>query len=336
VTSEDDDWSTFLSREDVLGGLPARRASILLFAIESRTAQLVARSRRALATYLTERTAEQGERAFLDAMSEGRDLALQPTIQDLERYAPGVGVARAGRSARPGRAGPDDGCQVRAAGGRAPGITRVLGLGDPAVGERFQALHGAPITSIYTDPLPAGERWRWIRAVASARLETLPPFWTAFALTLTETVGAVILALPIAFAAVGPVAGVIVLAVLGAINILTIAAMAEAVARNGAVRYRRAYFGRMVGDYLGPAGHGDLDTRLLLLILVIQLVYFIGFAATLADATGVGEPVWVAALGLVLLIFLHRGGIGATVASALVVGMMTISLIGALAVLALP
>jgi len=84
----DADWASFLSRDDLLGGLPARRASTLLFAIESRTAQLVARSRTAMATYLTERTAEEQEHAFFEALAEGRDLPIQPTVQDLERYAP--------------------------------------------------------------------------------------------------------------------------------------------------------------------------------------------------------------------------------------------------------
>jgi hypothetical protein len=51
-----------ISREEVLAGLPARRASTLLFLIESRTA--------------------------LGAFTLGRDPPLRPTIQDLERYAP--------------------------------------------------------------------------------------------------------------------------------------------------------------------------------------------------------------------------------------------------------
>jgi len=51
------------SRDELLGGMPARRASTLLFAIESRTALLVARERRAMATFETDRTeAEQEER----------------------------------------------------------------------------------------------------------------------------------------------------------------------------------------------------------------------------------------------------------------------------------
>ena len=42
------DPSAMFSREELLGGLNARRASTLLFAIEARTAQLVGRSREAM------------------------------------------------------------------------------------------------------------------------------------------------------------------------------------------------------------------------------------------------------------------------------------------------
>jgi hypothetical protein len=79
-----------ISREELLGGglAPGRRASILLFAIESRTAHLVAQSQRATALYLTPKAVEEREREFLEALASGRELPLQPTIQDLERYAP--------------------------------------------------------------------------------------------------------------------------------------------------------------------------------------------------------------------------------------------------------
>ncbi len=43
----DSDGSAFLSRDDLVEGLPARRASTLLFAIESRTAREVLRARQA-------------------------------------------------------------------------------------------------------------------------------------------------------------------------------------------------------------------------------------------------------------------------------------------------
>src|SRR6266516_405664 len=79
---------TFLSREEVLGGLPAKRAHTLLFAIENRTGQLVARSRSALTVHESERGVEERERAFLDALSAGREPPVRPRAMDLERYAP--------------------------------------------------------------------------------------------------------------------------------------------------------------------------------------------------------------------------------------------------------
>src|SRR6187200_2868347 len=76
-----------VSREDVLGGMPARRAGLALHAIRSRTASLVARSRRALAGYVGEHTAAVREQEFMAALATGRDLTRKPTVQELERYA---------------------------------------------------------------------------------------------------------------------------------------------------------------------------------------------------------------------------------------------------------
>ncbi|CAA9562236.1 MAG: hypothetical protein AVDCRST_MAG70-1753 [uncultured Thermomicrobiales bacterium] len=330
------DWSSFLSRDELLAGLPARRASTLLFAIESRTAHLVQRSRRSLATYLTERSGEAQERDFMDALTQGRDMVAKPSVQDLERYAsrwaplvppdPGVRATLAHLL----------GERYHLLDTRTPGITSAIGLTDPTVGERFRALYDAPISSILAQSAPTRERWRWLRAGVSDRLENLPPFWTAFALTLTETVGAGILALPIAFANVGPLAGIIALVVLGLVNIGTIAAMAEAVARNGEIRYGRSYFGRMVREYLGPAGSAIMTPVLFVLVTIILLSYFIGFSSTLADATGLRAEWWAAGLLLVLVYFVRRRNLGATVASALLVGATTISLIVIIALLALP
>jgi amino acid permease len=331
-----DDGLGFLTRAELLGGLPARRASTLLFAIESRTAHLVKRSRIAFGTYRSEAGEEERERAFLEALAQGRDLPVRPTIQDIERHAPRWA------SLVPA----DDG--VRAALGKMigdkyplpatgiPGITAALALATPGVTARFQSLYGQPLTSVFTEPLRLRERWRWVRASAAARLESLPPFWTAFAVTLTETVGAGILALPIAFASVGPIAGIIVLIVLGLVNVMTIAAMAEAVARNGNVRYGRGYFRRMIGDYLGPVGASVLTPVLLCSTVLGLLVYFIGFSSTLADATGISPEVWAAALFVVLVVFLRRERLDATVASALAIGATTITLIVLLCLLALP
>ena len=65
------------TREEVMAGLPARRARALLFLIESRTAHLVAQSRRAMERFLTEETAEERDLAFLEAFALGRDPPLR-------------------------------------------------------------------------------------------------------------------------------------------------------------------------------------------------------------------------------------------------------------------
>ena len=73
--------------DEVLGGFSAKRARLLLFQIESRTASLMMQSRRAVDRYLTEETAEQQDLAFFEALAEGRELPVHPTIRDLERFA---------------------------------------------------------------------------------------------------------------------------------------------------------------------------------------------------------------------------------------------------------
>ncbi len=79
----------FLDREALLGGgmAPGRVAGSLLFAIESRTARLVAQSQQAAAWYLTRKAAAEREGEFLEALAEGRELPTPPTIQEIERYA---------------------------------------------------------------------------------------------------------------------------------------------------------------------------------------------------------------------------------------------------------
>src|SRR5262249_20323540 len=155
-----------------------------------------------------------------------------------------------------------------------------------------------PLAAIYAPGLPWRERLRWAWSGLANRLETLPPFWTAFALTLTETVGASILALPIALAGVGPLAGVLLLFILGLVNLLTIASVSEVMVRNGNVRYGYAFLGRIVSDYLGRVGSVVLAPTLGILNIVSLLVCYIGLAATLAGATGIPAVAWAALLFL--------------------------------------
>jgi amino acid permease len=174
-----------------------------------------------------------------------------------------------------------------------------------------------------------------IRTALERRLESLSPFWTAFSLTLTETAGAGILALPIALAGVGPLPGLIILLTLGGINVLTIVGMAEAVARNGSIRDGSAFVGRLVCEYLGPTGSLVLSLGLAVNCLLFQWAYYVGFSTTLADATRVPAPLWVTLLFLIGLYFIRREKLNATTAAALVIGGVNLGLILILSLLAL-
>jgi amino acid permease/predicted transcriptional regulator len=329
-----DPFQGLFDREELLAGLPARRANALLFLIESRTAHLVARSRRAIERFLTEEAAQERELAFLQAFALGRDPPLRPTIQDLERHAaewadlvaknPRVQAAVANRLGEKYEF-------TRAA---VPGVRAALGLDEPEVKQAYERLYGEPLESIFSVRAGLADRLRWMWSALAARLESLPPFWTVYSLTLTETVGATILALPIALAAVGPLPGVAILVVLGLVNVLTITFMAEAIARSGTIRYGSAFFGRLVADYLGPGGALVVTASLFVLCLPVLTVFYIGFARTLEDATSVPSTAWIALLFVVGLYYLRRQSLNSTVATALVVGAVNIGLIVALSLLA--
>ena len=322
------------TREEVMAGLPARRASTLLFLIESRTAHLVAQSRRAMERFLTEEAAEERDLAFLEAFALGRDPPIRLTIQHLERYAPQwaplVPENPRLRAALAHLLGQKYDFTYQAV----PGIRAALGLDEEAVQQAYHRLYREPLETLFAPRPTPLDRLRWAFAALTKRLESLPPFWTAFALTLTETVGAGILALPIALAGVGPLAGIVLLVVLGLVNVLTIAFMAEAIARSGTIRYGSAFIGRLVNDYLGSIGSLILSVGVAALCFVVLLAYYAGFSTALADATGVPGEVWAVLLFLIGLYFLRRESLSATIASALLVGAINIGLILLLSLLA--
>jgi hypothetical protein len=323
------------SRDEVLGGLPARRAQTLLFLIESRTAHLVARSRRAMELVRPEQAERERDLAFIEAFALGREPPLRPTIQDLERQAPGWA------SLVP------DNPQVRAAVAHllgekyafaartVLGIRAALGLDEDAVPSAYLRLYDEPLAAIFAPRVARGDRLRWAWAALGEWLESLPPFWTAFALTLTETVGATLLALPIAVAGIGPLAGVVILVFLGIVNQVTIASLAEAFARNGSIRYSDAFFGRLVDEYLGRVGSLILTFGVSATCVIALLAFYVGVATTLADATPVPPEVWTALLFLVGLYYVSRDSLNTTIASALAVGAINLGLILIISLLAL-
>ncbi len=320
---------------EVLGGFSAKRARLLLFQIESRTAYLMMESRRTVDLYLTEEIAEQQNLAFFEALGEGRELPVRPTIHDLERYALQwqslvphnltLQATLAHLLAEKYRLTQRD----------IPHIREAVGLDSEGLQQAFQLQYHQPLEMIYSRQLGLLNwvRWRWNKL--GVWLENLPPFWTAYALTFTETVGASILALPIALAGLGPLPGVVILFVMGVINTLTIAAMAEAVTRSGSIRYQGSYLGRLVGNYLGRPGSILLTTTVVAFTFMLLFAYYLGFSLTLAAATPIPPEAWAGVLFLLGIYFVRQKTLQATVTSALVVGAINLGLVLILSLLAL-
>jgi amino acid permease len=319
-----------LSRDEVLGGLPARRAATVLHAIRSRTAAAAARSRRPLAGFVGEHTAVQREGEFLAALAAGRTSRSRPSVQSLERYAadwaPLVPDQPALRAAIVQRLAEDDALPYD----RVPRMRAALGLDDAETAEAYELSTGAPIDAVYVDEVGAAERFGWWRSRLAERLERLPPFWVAFAITLTECVGAGILALPVAMGGIGPLGAVILIAVFGAINVMTVAALSEAIARTGSMHYGTSYFGRLVGEHFSRGGVALLSAAVFALNGTLLLVALIGFGSVLSALIGLPIWAWAAALFGVNLWLLGREHLDGTIASAMIVGAVNIVLVVAL------
>lgn len=330
------DESSFFGGMDLLDGMPLRRAGTILFAIEGRTAQLVARSRQALAPYLTEKTAAEKEQAFLAAIAQGRDLSLQPTIQDIERYAPEWASLVPSDDAQRAALAKKFAEKYNFRRQNVPALRMALGLDADGVKQAHKRMFQEPIDSLYSVSVPLSEQIRWLTSRSANSLERMSPLWTAYSLTLTETVGGSILALPIALAGVGPLPGVILLFIFGLVNILTIMGIVEAITRNGNMRYGTAYFGRLVDDYLGKPGSIILVPALFTLNALALIAYYIGISISLADITGISPMLWPVLVFLIAFYYLRREKLNATVASALVIGTINILIIIILSVLTFP
>lgn len=331
------DDNAAVSREELLEGrlAPGRKAHAMLYAIENRTAQLVSQAQVATALYLTKKAVEERESAFLDAMAAGRDLPVKPTIQDLERYAPYwadlVSEADASLLAALAHA---LGSKYTFTRESVPGIRTALGLDQDTLQRVYERLYNAPLSGIYAPKISWRDRLRWTQSRLSTRLENLPPFWVA--LVLTIPIGSGLLALPIAIADVGPLAGILLLLFFGLINALTAAALAESVVRSGTTRFGLGYLGQLVAEYLGNAGSRVLSIVMALDSLFVLIIFYLGTASTLSGVTRLPAAIWVLGIFLVGFYFLSRRSLNSTVASTLVVTTLIVSLVVIIPLFALP
>lgn len=326
-----------ISRQEVLEGLTGRatkRASMALTLLENQTVHLAAQAQPPLELLLAEQTLRARNQAFLAALAQDREASQRPTIQELERYAPQwATLAPADVTIRAALAHLL-GQRYHFTQAATPQLRLALGLDSDAVQQAYQRLFGQPLSTIYAPRPTLGERWRWGWATFAKRLETLPPFWITFALTLPGAAG--LLALPIALAQVGLTTGLLLLLLFGLINLLTVTALAETVARSGTMRFGLGFLGQLMQEYLGPAGSLLMTLTLALNNFFVLIIFYIGVGGTLADATRLPAPLWIAVIFGVCLYFLSRKSLNATVATTLLIVFVNIFTLFMIPLLTLP
>ncbi|MBW4572350.1 MAG: hypothetical protein KME31_31500 [Tolypothrix carrinoi HA7290-LM1] len=321
-----------ISREEVLAGLPAKRANTLLFLIESRTAQIVARSR--VEFSLTEQAASERDLAFLEAFAFLNAPPLHPTIQHLERYA------RQWTLLLP------ENPRLKAAIAHAlsqkytftyqavPNIRAALGLDEKAVQVSYSRLYRTQLEKIFASKLPLIEQMRWKSSAIAQRLEEMPPFWLAYAVTVALGLPQAFLALPIAVADVGPLVTVAFLVIIGTINILTMACMAEAVSRSGDFRYGNVFIKQLVSNYLGYAGSFIFSVAVSIRVFLIALACYIGLSTTMANFTHIPAALCAVLLFFAGLYLLSQTSLNFTVAVMVLLAAINVSLLLILSLLA--
>lgn len=323
---DDPSTSPMFSRSELLGGLPARRASTILFAIEGETARLVTASRVTRAAFVGTRTTAEREQDFLKALRSGAALPDPPTIHDLERFAhrwshlvPESDDVRAELARMLGG-------KYRFRAGDVPGIRAALHLDNPGVMAAFERHHARPSATAYATSLPLRDRLRWRLAVLTRRFDRLPPFWIAYFLALTEVLGEGMLSLPLALAGFGPLPGILLILALGMVNLLTVGAMAEAVVRNGSIRYGLAYLSRLIAGLLGQRPAAALGLVIAIDSFFAFWFYFLGFGSVLAGATGIPSGFWMLLLFVTSVVLLRKESLDDTIASAVLTGLATMAL----------
>ena len=138
-----------------------------------------------------------------------------------------------------------------------PAIQAALGLNTATVQEAYQRLYRQPLVQLYAAQAKPLDRLRWRWTAVAQRLEAMPPFWMTFCLTLPGAAG--LLALPIALAQVGMAWGLAIIVLFGLINMLSAAALAEAVVRSGTARFGLGFLGQLAQEYLGVEAFDAAD-----------------------------------------------------------------------------
>jgi hypothetical protein len=294
------------SRDEALGGLPARRAASTLFLVESRAAYLADQSRQATNFLVSEEAARRRDLVFLEAFSGGREAPIKPTIADLERFAPAWAPLVPPQPALRAAIAHMLAGKYHFTRAAVPRLRAALALDDAAVAQAYRRQYREDLATVYAPRVRVVDRLRLAWTALSARVDALPPFWLTFLLTLAFSFSQAFLALPMGVAAVGAMPGVALVAAIGLVNVLTMACMAESCARSGDFRYGRAFLGRLVTGYLGSEASLVVSVITALRTFLVMLAGSIGIALTLAASTGIRAEIWIAAVAAGELYYLSR------------------------------
>jgi hypothetical protein len=323
-----------LSREEVLAGLPARRARTLVYLIERTAARLGAdREVRAMAL-LGERSAENRELDWVEAFALGREPPAKPSIQQIEASA-GRWASLVPQSPRIRAAVAITlGDRYRLSRRRVPGIRDALGLDNEPVARAFEDQAGRPIGSLWSRPGPF-ELVQWIAGAPGRWLERTSPFRAAAALTFLLSMGQTVVIVPLAVATVGPAAGAASIAVIGLLALAATGAIAEAATRNAEIRYRGGFFGRLVISGLG-ARAGSVPALLGIAGVVLpSLSAFIGLALLLELVVPLPAAIWALLLAIPAIAVPLRGRRTASFGGLMAFGVASMALLFVLSLLVL-
>jgi hypothetical protein len=324
-----------LSREEVLAGLPARRARTLLFLIERQSALHASEREVGTMALVGERSAEARKLAWLEAFALGEDSPRTASIRDIEaaapRWAPLV----------------PDSLEVRAATlrllaerhrlryERVPGIREAFGADDERLGVVFERQSGEALESIWATRLGVLDRLRWALSAPGRWLEQAPPFQAAAALTFLLSMGQTVVIIPIAVATVGPMAAAASIAVIGLFSVAATAAIAEATARNSEVRFQAGFFGRLVTSTLGPGAAAVPSLLGVVGVALSTLTGFVGLALLLNVAIPLPAELWVLLLGALAVATPLGSRRTASFGGLMALGLISVTLLGVLSVLTL-
>jgi hypothetical protein len=305
------------SRDEVLGGLPARRAASTLFLVESRAAYLADQARQSANFLVSEDVAQRRELGFVEAFNGGREPPVKATILDLEHFAPDWAPLVPANPAIRATVAHMLGRKYRFTRDAVPRLRAALALDTAAVAQAYRRQYRDDLGAVYAARVRPAERLRVAWGAFSSRIDALPPFWLTFLLTIAFSFSQAFLALPTGVAGIGPLPGVALVIAVGAVNILTMACMAEACARSGDFRYGKAFFGRLVTGYLGGEASIIVSVVTALRTFLVMLAGSIGIALTLAASTGIRADVWMAAVAAGELYYLSRRSQNVTITTML-------------------